>query len=521
MRIKAEVALILLAALIPSAYLAWRYADMPHLGHFHDDGVYLTTARSLAEGSGYRILSLPGEPNQIKFPPLYPAYVALAWRLNPFPANLRWITLLTWLLLPALLAALMIFYRGMGFDPVKCACLAAIVALSPHTALLAQSVMSEIMATLLVVCSLSAAARRTTRSAVVAGVFAGAAFLTRSATVAILPGLVLYYLLNKQKRAALCFALSMAPFAAAWQAWAFLLRPQAVTEDILFYATYMGHWTANFSLVDIPALVWKNTGVFLFGVGGLLVYTVEPDLVSGNLLRLATYGAVAGAVRLAFRNGLSPYHCFAIFYIPVVLTWIYAPHERFVYPLLPLIAAGFVTEAGHLSSMLRRALRHSQWSQRAVASVLIGLLVCLTAYAAWRAGDGLTQFLPLVFEQARTLRAAQEEASRWIVQNTPKDARFIAYNDPVLFLYTGRKATGVHFPPRLAYEGGRSQVVEYFASAAAFARRNNYPYLLLTPADFGQDLSPEERIEVRKRLRAELPAPEYSASGVHVYRLSR
>jgi hypothetical protein len=376
MRDKIAAGVILIAALAPSAHLAWKYRDMPHIGHFHDDSVYLTTARALAEGSGYRILSLPGEPHQIKFPPLYPAYLSLVWRAYPsFPANLSLMTMLTWLLLPAMLTALMSLYRGMGFGLVKSACLAAIVALSPYTVLLAQSVMSEIMATLLVVCSLSAAARRTPRSAVVAGILAGAAFLTRSATLALLPALVLYYLLNRQKRAALWFVVSMLPFAVAWQVWAFLHRPQVISEDILFYATYGGHWASNISLSEFPALLWRNAGVLLFGIGGLLVFTVEPDLVSGNLMRLATYGAIAGAVRLAFRNGLSPYHCFAIFYLPLVTAWVYAPHERFVYPLLPLIAAGFVTEAGHLGSMLRKAVRHPNFSQRVVASMMVALVV--------------------------------------------------------------------------------------------------------------------------------------------------
>ena len=40
-------------------------------------------------GDGYRIESLPGQPYQTKYPPLYPALLAGIWKLNPqFPANL-------------------------------------------------------------------------------------------------------------------------------------------------------------------------------------------------------------------------------------------------------------------------------------------------------------------------------------------------------------------------------------------------------------------------------------------------
>ena len=53
---------VFLAALVPSAYLAWTLRTMPHLGFYHDDSIYWVSARSLATGNGYRIESLPGSP---------------------------------------------------------------------------------------------------------------------------------------------------------------------------------------------------------------------------------------------------------------------------------------------------------------------------------------------------------------------------------------------------------------------------------------------------------------------------
>ena len=82
---------VLAAALIPSARLAWEFRDLPHFGYFHDDSIYLVTAKSLAEGRGYRILSFPGEPPQTKYPPLYPALLAAVWKFAPeFPRSLPW-----------------------------------------------------------------------------------------------------------------------------------------------------------------------------------------------------------------------------------------------------------------------------------------------------------------------------------------------------------------------------------------------------------------------------------------------
>src|SRR5580700_9005741 len=103
---------LFLVALAPSAYLAWTLRDMPHLGFYHDDSLYWVSAHSLATGDGYRIQSLPGEPYQTKYPPLYPAMLAAIWKLNPqFPANLPLATLFAWLLLPVFLAGLWFLLR--------------------------------------------------------------------------------------------------------------------------------------------------------------------------------------------------------------------------------------------------------------------------------------------------------------------------------------------------------------------------------------------------------------------------
>ncbi len=53
-------------------------------GVYHDDGIYVSTAQALAEGQGYRLINLPGSPAQSKFPILYPALLAVVWRLWPF-----------------------------------------------------------------------------------------------------------------------------------------------------------------------------------------------------------------------------------------------------------------------------------------------------------------------------------------------------------------------------------------------------------------------------------------------------
>src|SRR5438094_8656895 len=80
---------IILVTLIPLARLAWNWRDMPLIGGMSDDGTYMVCAKSLAEGTGYRIVSLPSQPFQTKYPPLFPWVLSFIWRINPnFPSNL-------------------------------------------------------------------------------------------------------------------------------------------------------------------------------------------------------------------------------------------------------------------------------------------------------------------------------------------------------------------------------------------------------------------------------------------------
>ena len=65
-------AAILILLCLPSLLFVWHNRDVPHFGILQDDGVYLIDAQALAQGAGYRILSLPAQPFDTRYPPLYP-----------------------------------------------------------------------------------------------------------------------------------------------------------------------------------------------------------------------------------------------------------------------------------------------------------------------------------------------------------------------------------------------------------------------------------------------------------------
>jgi hypothetical protein len=74
------VPLIVTAVLGLVGILVW--AAVPP-GVWHDDGAYLLLGKSLAEGEGLRYSEVPGSLPGAKFPPLYPLFLALLWRVAP------------------------------------------------------------------------------------------------------------------------------------------------------------------------------------------------------------------------------------------------------------------------------------------------------------------------------------------------------------------------------------------------------------------------------------------------------
>lgn len=479
-------------ALLPSLGLAWQYRDLPHFGRYNDDGIYLVSARSLAEGSGYRILSLPGEPYQTKYPPLYPAYLSTAWKVNSeFPANLPVVMALSWTLLPIFIVLARHVYRDLGYGWTASWLLAAILAVNPYSVMFAVSPLSELFACSLLLASLAVA--RQPKWALWSGTLAGLAFLAKTAFISLLLAIPAYYVLKRNSRAAVWSLAGGLPFLAGWMWWSRSHRALPAPAT-LWYTDYLGFYLENFSLEEFPALLSTNLNVLFWAIGAVFFYGSEGTGLPLHIFRVLAFACTFGIIRQARRGGLHPFHVFAVAYLPVLLAWNYAPHERFTYPLFALLLAGFATELTHVAALARSAYGKPGIGQR-VAGVVFGLILAailaLGARGVWRA---VYQDLPAVFSGDRAFRPTMVKAYRWIAANVPEGAAFLAYDDPSLYLYTGRHACGMHAPTR--EQGGKS-TLEYFSSMPGLARRSEYDYVFLTGSDFLQDMRKQDRIDAR------------------------
>ena len=129
-------------AFLAVAKLCW---SPDWFGQFHDDSIYLSSAKALAAGQGYIMPSVPGEPAQTKYPLLYPWLLSLIWSIWPsFPQNLGaafWINALAG---AGFFLVCFVALRQLGIGPAPALALAAACGFHPTTLRLATTLLSDL-----------------------------------------------------------------------------------------------------------------------------------------------------------------------------------------------------------------------------------------------------------------------------------------------------------------------------------------------------------------------------------------
>ena len=513
---------VFLLAIAPSAYLAWTLRSMPHLGYYHDDGIYWVSAKSLAEGGGYRIPSLPADPYQTKYPPLYPALLAGIWKLNPsFPGNLPDATLLAWLCLPLVLFALWHLLSRYGFDfPRRCALL-IVAGWSPVVAVFSFSLMPELLFTALLLLSLILAERAGADDAPMLAAFAGMAaalaYLTKSIAAPLLITVPACFLLRRRAKSGMMFFATMAPAVAGWQWWVARHMTHAQDRVSLYYTNYLGFQIYNVPLEDLGLVIWHNLDTALMGIGRLLTFDVPVG--SKHLERVIAVAAIAGAVRLTRRTGLLQYPVAALGMAMLLLIWHYPPDQRMVFPLYPLLLAGLLTELENIRQALAASWRKPAFADRTAAAAGAGLLAALASFVGFTTIYGLGWFLPSLFGAYRADLDARRPAYAWISANAPRDANLYAYDDPLLYLYTGRRSCSIPIPSKFGYHNNDAGIDRLLDATADFAHEQHLDFVLLTSDEFYRDLHERGAARLKKAVDTSgVFAAVFHSGGVTVYR---
>jgi hypothetical protein len=483
-RMGLAVALSILVGLYVLALLA------PAAGLYHDDAIYVVTAKAMAEGQGYRVISLPGEIAQTKYPFVFPIMLSVLWKLYPdFPAN---VTVLKLVPFGASIAWLFLVFALLKRESGRthlALILAILTALSPWVLFFSSALLTETLFAALTWAALLSwhryEALRREPWLIVAALLSGAAFMTRTVGLSLILAGVLILVWRRELAATTRFVAYCLLAAAPWLMWLVLKADTAAGDTAYYTAANYGAWNllAGFTWAEKFQIFGWNVVQFLAAIPillGVLSGTLRVLLLPLGTLMLLGLG-------LRFRQRVRVTDLFAATYVGIVLLWAWPP-TRFWLPVYPLLLL-YAWEG------LRRALRsrNMRWARHLrLSAALATILLVVASLAAFRTARLIIRTQTVCPEEGCTGSWWQYQwAFDWLRSNTPPDAVLTGNLDPTLYLYTGRKAarpfTVNPYLLNYSFEEGR----EPLGSADVVASRivaMGADYLIYTPSPtFGED----------------------------------
>ena len=455
-------------------------------GVFHDDGIYVSTAKSLASDQGYRLISLPDEPSQTKYPPLYPTLLSVIWRFWPnFPANvlaMQWLTLL----MSALSMGLGYYYVvTYGYFSRPVALLAALLAATSHYLLYYSSLLlSEMPFAFFLIFALfmldrfaRSGSNRLSGKVLLALVIV-LPFLTRSIGVVLIPAAIAF--LYFRRRLSWVVGIAPALIVAAWFAWTLHSRESA---PVVYYYTSYWDWWRDFTGIRVELRVILFN---LINIAYGIVYSGETYLsrfVSWQprlwpLIALAGIPAFVGLWRGMRRKEILPLTVCA--YLLVVLIWPWPP-LRFIVPVLGFLLCYLLGETSRLLRSLSPSTGRRALVMAASVLLIVGNVWQTRAVASF---NHKTHYPTTVsYWQSPADWSSFTDVFNWIGSRTRPTDIIASYFDSMVFLYTGRQAfRPLVVAPASPYYGITSQPVTP-DDLLRTVKGNKGRYVLCTPFD--------------------------------------
>jgi hypothetical protein len=387
-----------------------------------DNFWYMILGESLRTGHGYRDLWLPTAPLHTHYPPLYPLLLAvIGWFANSIIAFKT-------LSLACTTAAVGFTYtiaRRRTGDVGLAVAAALLVAAAPAIVEYSHWELSEAPFLLLVTVSVYAFVRDPEgHDLSVFALGAGAAFaayLTRSAGVALLFAVAAGLALGKRWTRLAWFAAASAVIVLGWSLYVRSAAAGGPTttygQEFFFrdpYRPELGHVT----LSDLGSRVVTNLNVYVLSAWPQTIGGRDVGPVVGTAFAVLLGGvALVGLLRRVRKPGVP--ELFAAAYAGLILVWPQAwSDQRFLLPLVPL-AAVYLVEAINWAAAHRRALAYSA----AGICITFALIANLRAGPPFPYPDPFADFI---------------EASKWVGEHTEPGAVVINRKPQILYWYGHR-----------------------------------------------------------------------------------
>ena len=419
------------------------------IGAFHDDARYLLLARSIAEGTGYRFMLLPGSPAGTHFPPAFPLVLAALWKVAPaFPASVTLFKLLNAFMLGLAAFATFRFARDRGgLAPWSAAGVALAFAGSAPVLFLDGVLFSEPFFTAALLAALMLGERavagpasaageppaprdvdvRSAALAFCAGLAIGGVTMIRTVGIAGAAGIAVVLIARRRWRVFACAMAGVAVFVVPWQLWTAHHGgeiPAVLAGD---YGTY-GSWVAaalhtegDGFIARVAAANVRGFSILLrvFGASGAMQVAAAVPLLAALAI---------GTMRLSRRSPVSVASTAA--YLLVVLLWPGTP-DRFLWPVWPILLTGL---ACGIAAVVRWDTQRTG-VRIARGALLAAIGVCLLSFVRFNAGmyGSRAWENPARANSALGIAAAEETA------HLPEGLVATEF-DGLVSLYTGRPA---------------------------------------------------------------------------------
>jgi hypothetical protein len=432
--------LVVFVAVI-AGYLLLRDSALFLVGAFNDDGAYTMLGKSIADGSGYRLTYLPGDPVAVKYPPGLPALLAIPWALGGTLAAVRTTVAILNPLVCGLAAAL-IWWTGRRHLGLSAGAI-AVAALGPlflDSAIQYYNIpLSEPYFLLGWAAALALAS--TTKSlagAVALGVVLAVTALFRSAGLVLIPACLAALALRRVpwRVVAACAATAVAPLV-VWG----IVHGRMIAEGPLSSAPdEVSYWSwIPFGPTELPgylaAVLWNNSRTYFSVLSGALA---GPVIVGHLLVAGALVAAAAGAAwswRRAPAVALTTAASLAL-----VVVWPF-PQDRLLLPVLPFI--GLLAAFG-----IEEAARRLPARFRLGAPIVVALAAIVIGFRQMELRRAATE--SFVNGQAPAARDASilfvlavnsrhiAALSGWVRTNTSPEDRLLVDFPAATHLYSGR-----------------------------------------------------------------------------------
>jgi hypothetical protein len=456
-----------LVVLLALAMSSLAFFSAPNIiGLFHDDGIYAVVAKALSEGNGYRIISLPGDPYQTKYPFLYSYLLSWAWSINPHISEV--IPLLhfanAFFYFASLLLAYDLYVRNSNGGKSDALLYVFLIGANAWVFSTTSYPLSDIpfMAACLCCLALSNPADSCltrTKAIVLLSASVGIAFMLRQAGAALILAGLVHFLLSGKRKEFYLFVATLGCLIVPWLFWQAMHGSGAVNNPLFAY--YQSYETPAFFLAaSNPAaafqIIWDNLRYLILSVDQMIL-----RLHIVPALRFVIYPLMLWGLVSIMRGQTIFFNGFLLFYSGLILSWPFHP-ARYSMPLVPVLLLSLF-HGVHAATACVRSRTTTAWSATIVPMVVripIAIVVLLITGWLWGYVHVDRNKHLAVWGGFRTSYSwtGFNETFSWIQQNTQKDDVLASAYDPMYYLYTGRKAVRpwVHRPETYFYPYGNA-----------------------------------------------------------------